>query len=146
MLPFGSTNLPGKWTKTTFNKISYQQNFRNLDSISSAVAINQASNYPFYKPKMTSNQIVKEMYEWDSQYWGQQVGAKTPILKLDTINHFIIWQISADKNKVDNYYLFGSENGIIFTVFINTKKWDLTQKINFLQTVYSNKKVGTCCN
>lgn len=147
VIPFGSTNLPGKWNKTTFNKISYQQMFKNIDSISSAVSINQASNYPIYKAKMTSNQIVKELYEWDAKYWTEQIGANTSILKQDTINHFIIWQISADhKFKVDNYYLFGCENGIIFTVFINTEKWDPTQKITFLETVYKNKKLGTCCN
>ena len=146
VLPLGSTILPGKWTKTTFNEVSYQQNFKNIDSISSAVAISQASNYPFYKPKMTTNQIVTEMYEWDAKYWAQQAGAKTPMLKQDTINHFIIWQISSEKYGIDNYYLFGCENGIIFTVFINTKKWDLTKKMNFLETVYRDKKVGNCCN
>lgn len=146
VLPFGVVILPGKWNKTTFNNVSYQQNFKNVDSVSSAVCINQASNYPFYKPNMTSNQIVKEMYEWDAQYWAQRIGAKTPVLKSDTTNHFIIWQIKEEKYKVDNYYLFGCEKGIVFTVFINSQKWDSTEINSFLETVYRSKTVGSCCN
>ncbi|MCC6369892.1 MAG: hypothetical protein IT236_02680 [Bacteroidia bacterium] len=147
VLPFGAAVMPGKWTKTTFNKVSYQQHFKNADTISVSVAINQASNYPFYKPNMSSNEVVKAMYYWDAEYWAKQIGASTPLLKQDTLNHFLIWQILSDKNgyDVNNYYLFGCENGIVFTVFIATEKWNLTQKISFLQTVYSNKKVGNCC-
>jgi hypothetical protein len=147
-LPYGSISIHGgKWTKVSYNEISGQHNFKNADSIFCAVLINRASSYPFYKPKMTSNEIVKAMYEWDSKYWTEQTGAKTPLLKQDTTNHSLIWQISLDnKYKVDNYYLIGSENGLIFTIMVDTKKWDLTQKIIFLETVYKNKKVGTCCN
>jgi len=146
-IPFGSISIPGKWTKVSYNQVSGQHNFKNADSIFSAVAINRASLYPFYKPKMTSNEIVKDMYEWDSNYWVTQTNGNRKTLKQDTTNHFIIWKFSADNNyKVDNYYLFGSENGVVFTVFIDTDKWDLTQKINFLQMVYKNKTVGTCCN
>jgi len=144
--PFGSLSIPGKWTKVSYNQVSGQHNFKNADSVSTAVAINQASSYPFYKPNMTSNEAVTEMYEWDAKYWTYQISAKTTILKQDTTNHFVIWQISADnKYKIDNYYLFGSENGLVFTIMIDTKKWDLNQKINFLQIVYKNKTVGNCC-
>jgi hypothetical protein len=144
-LPYGSISIPdGKWTKVSYNEISGQYNFKNVDSVFCAVLINTASGYPFYKPKMTSNEIVKAMYEWDSKYWAEQTGAKTSLLKQDTTSHSLIWQISIDKYKADNYYLIGSENGIIFTIMVDTKKWDLAQKTIFLETVYKNKKVGTC--
>ncbi|HEY4799890.1 MAG TPA: hypothetical protein VII99_12495, partial [Bacteroidia bacterium] len=146
--PFGSISIPGKWTEVSYNKVSGQHNFKNTDSILTAVAINRASSYSFYKPNMTANNIVKEFYEWDSKYLADNINGNRTIIKQDTVNHFIVWQITADneKYKIDNHYLFGSENGIIFTVFISTKKWSNEQKTDFVQTVYKNKTVGTCCN
>jgi len=146
-LPFGSISIPGKWTKVSYNQVSRQHNFKNADSVLTAVAINQSSSYPFYKLNMTSNEVVKEFYEWDSKYLAENINGKRTIIKQDTVNQFIVWQITADneKYKVDNHYLFGSENGIIFTVFISTKKWTNEQKVEYLQTVYKNKTVGNCC-
>lgn len=145
--PFGSLSIPGKWTKISYNQISRQHNFKNADSVLTAVAINQTSSYPFYKPNMTSNEAVKEFYEWDSKYLADNINGNRTIIKQDTVNHYIVWQITADneKYKVDNHYLFGCENGIIFTVFIGTDKWTNEQKVEYLQTVYKNKTVGTCC-
>jgi len=146
-LPFGSIGIPGKWTKVSYNQVSGQHNYMNADSVFTAVAINRASSYSFYKPNMTSNQTVKEFYEWDSKYLADNMNGTRTIIKQDTVNHFIVWQIKADneKYKVDNHYLFGSENGIIFSVFVSTKKWTNEQKTEHLQTVYKNKTVGNCC-
>ncbi len=146
-LPFGSLSIPGKWTKFSYNQVSGQHNFKNLDSVMTAVAINRASSYSFYKPKMTSNDVVMAFYEWDSKYLADNIGGNRTIIKQDTVNHFIIWQITADneKYKINNHYLFGSENGIIFTVFVTTKKWTDEKKVEHLETVYKNKTVGTCC-
>lgn len=145
--PFGSLSIPGKWTKISYNQVSRQHNFKNADSVLTAVAINQTSSYPFCKPNMTSNEVVKEFYEWDSKYLADNLNGKRTIIKQDSVNHFIVWQITADneKYKVDNHYLFGCENGIIFTVFVATDKWTNEQKVEHLQTVYKNKTVGTCC-
>ncbi len=146
-LPFGSIGIPGKWTKVSYNQVSGQHNFTNADSIFTAVAINRASSYPFYKRNMNSNETVKEFYEWDSQYLVGQINGERTIVKQDTTNHFIVWHIKAEnKYNIDNHYLFGCENGIIFTVFIDTKKWSEQQKVNFLETVYKTKTVGNCCN
>lgn len=146
--PFGSLSMPGKWKKVSYNPTSHQHNFRNIDSIFVAVAINQASSYPFYKYQMSSNKTVKEMYDWDSKYLTEQVHGIRTVLKQDTTNHFILWQLTCDtlNRHVDTYYLFGCENKLIFSVMLHTKKWNENQKINFLQTVYKNKIVGTCCN
>jgi hypothetical protein len=145
--PLGSLSIPGKWTKISYNQVSMQHNFENADSVLTALAINQSTAYPFYKTNMTSNEVVKEFYEWDSKYLAENIQGTRTIIKQDTINHFILWQIKADneKYKVDNHYLFGSENGIIFTVFISTNKWTNEQKIEYLQTVYKNKTVRDCC-
>ncbi|MFI5150665.1 MAG: hypothetical protein ACHQRM_13085 [Bacteroidia bacterium] len=146
--PLGSVQIPGKWVKTSFNKVSSQQNFRNADSVLTAVAINKSTAYPFYKPNMNSNTIVKEMYEWDSKYLADHTNGNRTLIEQDTLNHFIVWQITGMLNDfgVDNHYLFGSENGIVYTVFISTKKWTNEQKIDFVKTVYKNKTVGACCN
>lgn len=145
-LPLGTMSLPGKWIKVRYNDVSGQNGFTNADTVSAALAINEASSYPFYKRTMTSNQFVMAMYEWDSKYHATRTQAQTPMLKLDTTNHFLIWQISANNQyKIDNYYLFGCENGIVFSVFVDTKKWDPEKKMNFLETVYKTKTVGNCC-
>lgn len=146
--PFGSLSMQGKWKKVSYNPISHQHNFRNIDSIFVAVAINQASSYPFYKYNMSSNKTVKEMYDWDSKYLAEQIHGSRTVLKQDTINHFILWQLTCDtlKRHVDTYYLFGCENKLIFSVMVDTEKWDRNQKINFMQSVYKNKTVGNCCN
>ena len=147
VFPFGSLSLPGKWTKTAYNKISGQQNFKNKDSLGTALLINRNSGYSFYTKEMSPNKFVKAMYQWDSDYFSSQFKGNCKILKQDTINHYIIWQITADneKNKFDNVYLFGSENGIVFTVRAPIENVTLSQKIEFVQTVYENKTVGTCC-
>lgn len=145
--PFGSISLPGKWAKTFYNEISGQQNFINADSITVAVAINQASAYPFYTLGMSSNEIVDAMYVWDADYFKEQTGANTPLIKHDTVDHFIIWQIKADNRyKIDNHYLFGCEKNTIFSVFISTTKWSPAQKIEFLETAYQRKTIGTVCD
>jgi hypothetical protein len=146
--PYGSLSLPGQWTKTSLNQVSGQQNFESKDSLSTALLINQASSYPFYVKGMTSNEFVKAFYEWDSKYFIDNIKANCSIIKQDTVNHFIIWQIIAhnDKYNVENQYLFGCENGLVFTIFAPTRKLTFEQKIDFMETVYKNKTVGTCCN
>jgi hypothetical protein len=146
-LPFGSISMPGKWTKVSYNAVSKQHNFKNADSILTAVAINRASSYPFYKAGMSSNELVKALYEWDSQYLAEKTRGSRSIVLQDTVEQYIIWQIIGkyDKFDIDNHYLFGSENGIIFTVFIGTAKWTNEQKIDYLRSVYKSKTVGTCC-
>jgi len=146
--PYGSLSLPGQWTKTVFNQNSGQQNFKNKDSLSTALLINRASGYPFYTKAMTSNQFVKAMYEWDANYLTVQINGFSKIIKQDTVNHFIVWQITADNDKyhIDNINLFGCENGLVFTVMAPSKKLTFEQKVDFIQTVFKNKTVGTCCN
>ena len=147
--PYGSLSLPGQWKKTDFNQNSGQQNFKNKDSLSTALLINRASGYPFYTKAMTSNLFVKAMYEWDANYLTARINGSSKIIKQDTVNHFIVWQITADNDKyqIDNLNLFGCENGIVFTVLAPTaKKLTNEQKINFVRTIYENKTVGTWCN
>lgn len=146
--PYGSLSLSGQWTKTSLNQTSGQQNFISKDSLSTALLINEVSNYPFYLKGMTSNEFVKAFYKWDSKYFTDNMQANCTIIKQDTLNHFIIWQFIAHNNRynVENQYLFGCENGIVFTILAPTRKMTFEQKIDFLETIYKNKSVGKCCN
>jgi hypothetical protein len=78
--PFGSMSMPGKWTNDSYNKVSGQHHFRNADSVSVALAINQSSGYPFYKKGMTSNTLVEEMYEWDSRFLSERLLGKRALI------------------------------------------------------------------
>lgn len=145
--PYGSLNLPGQWTKSFLNQSSGQQNFKSNDSLSTALLINETSSYPFYTKGMTSNEFVKAMYEWDSKYYIDKFQANCPIIKQDTVNYFIVWQIIAhnEKYNIENQYLFGCENGIVFSVLAPTRKLTFEQKIDFVEAVYKNRSVGKCC-
>jgi hypothetical protein len=146
--PLGSLTMPGKWIKISYNKISGQYNFKNIDSVSSALAINKASVYPFYKRKMTANTFIKEMYEWDSQYMVARIKGIRSIIEHDTTTHFIIWRITDTKeiHNIDTYYLFGCENNILYSVMLDTDKWSQGEKVAFMKKIYSNKKIGKCCD
>jgi hypothetical protein len=146
-IPFGNISIPGKWTKISYNRVSRQHNFMNADSILTAVSINKASSYTFYKPNLTSNEIVKEYYEWDSKFLADTIKGNRTVIKQDTVNHYILWQLTADneKHRLNNHFLFGCENGILFTVYISTEKWTNQQKVAFLETVYKTKTAGSCC-
>jgi|GEM_PF-429609 len=143
-LPFGSISMPGEWTKSSYNQNSRQQFFKNEDDVSTAIAINKASSYSFYNSNMNSNQIVKEFYEWDSKYLADNIQGSRSIIKIDNDNHFIIWKLVAnnEQHNLNNYYLFGSENGIIFNLYVATDDWTEEQKIEYLVRAYNNRKVG----
>ena len=142
--PFGSVSLPGKWTRTTYNAVSGQYNFTNTDSVSVAVALNRAAQYPFYKKEMTADQFVQAMYEWDSDYLTQKINGKDTVITRDTVNHFITWRITNGEG-INNHNLFGYENGVVFTVMVATEKWPDEKKVKFAETVYLNRIKGTCC-
>jgi len=136
--------MPGEWTKSSYNQNSRQQFFKNEDDVSTAIAINKASSYSFYNSNMNSNQIVKEFYEWDSKYLADNIQGSRSIIKIDNDNHFIIWKLVAnnEQHNLNNYYLFGSENGIIFNLYVATDDWTEEQKIEYLVRAYNNRKVG----
>src|SRR6218665_2922682 len=68
--PFGSTSIPGKWTKTKYAEISHQQFFTNNDSVTIAIAFNPVNKYEFNtKSPKKGFEFVTAFYEWDSKYF-----------------------------------------------------------------------------
>lgn len=147
VLPFGSVAFPGKWRKAYYYHISRQQNFIQGDSLKTAISINMASRYPFYKQEFSENRMAREMYEWDSQYLVERAGGERVIVKDDTVNHFIVWKLTAgsDRPRGAPIYLFGSQRGIIYNLSIVTDRWDEDRKLRFLEDMYRSRTPGTCC-
>lgn len=147
VLPFGSVDFPGKWRKTSYYDVSRQQSFVLGDSMKSAISINRASRYPFYKKDFSEQRIAREMYEWDSQYLVERAGGERIIVKDDTVNHFIIWTLASAGSQPEKFpmYLFGSERGIIYNLNIATDRWTVEAKARFLEEMYRSRKTGNCC-
>lgn len=71
-VPNGNVEIPGKWTRTTYNQVSRQQFFVNSDSASIAIAKNSKGKYPFYVETKSDFELVTDFYKWDSEYWAEQ--------------------------------------------------------------------------
>jgi hypothetical protein len=139
--PLGSVKIPGKWTKTSYNEVSRQHFFKNVDSVFVAIAINLNTHYPFFVKGMTDSASVIAFYEWDSKFLADQIKGTRTILKYDSINQSIIWHLT-DKKEIDSYYLYGCDKGKIFGLFISTNKWNEAEKTNLLETIYKNRIAG----
>ena len=64
VLPYGSVDIPGKWTKGGYNSSSKQQFFMNNDSISIAVGLGAVDKYEFnYNGKLNGLAFLNAFYE-----------------------------------------------------------------------------------
>jgi hypothetical protein len=138
VLPYGSVSLPGQWKKERYNSVSHQQWFINDDSITTAIAFTHCNGYEFSKKGLNDFAFVKAYYEWDSKYLAERLKCNRTILVADSINKYIIWQLSSDR--LNNYFLFACNNCNVHNYNISTKKWSQEQKIKFLQDLYLTKK------
>jgi hypothetical protein len=143
VLPFGSLPLPGKWTKTTYIQSSGQQNFENKDRSNIALLINRNSDYPFYKKGMSANTFVKDMYRRDSDYFVLQYNARCSIIKQDTSEHYIIWQIIAqnEKHKFDIIYL-AAKMILFLRLERRQKAYPFCKKLNLCNPFTETKTLG----
>lgn len=136
ILPYGEVKIQGKWTKTSYNSSSRQHYFKNIDSVTFAVAINPWEKYEFYKQGMTPNQFVKAYYDWDSNYWQQQTKGQLRILKENTDNSYIIWNLKKEPN-IHSYFLFGLKDKKVFNLYVSTNKWDEEKITELLEKTYN---------
>ena len=135
LFPYGNINIPGKWTKTSYNETSKQHYFRNDDdSTSIAVTMNPMNKYPFHSDSLTYEAWVTEFYKWESEYYRNQ-GYTTEILKSDNFAKFLIWKITGEN--VNTVFLFGCKGGyaINYAVFTNLSD---NQRISFLTQLYEH--------
>lgn len=139
VFPYGSVSLPGEWTKGIYGKSSRQQWFSNKDSVFLAIAFGPCNKYEFYKPELKDFNFVKAYYNWESDFYKNQLKTESKIILADSTNNFIIWQLFDNKN-VDMYFLFGYNKCSIHNYCLTTEKWKEQEKIKFLQDLYLNKK------
>jgi hypothetical protein len=133
--PYGSVVIPGKWKEDTYVSSSKQQYLINDDSIKLSVAINPWNKYEFYKPELTEKSYVNEYYEWDSKYISEKLNCERQILLRDTINNSIVWRVYNETN-IDNYFLFGLKNKIVYALGIGSGKMSGDQKISLLKATF----------
>lgn len=134
LIPYGNVEIPGKWKRTTLNKVSRQQFFVNNDSTTLAVAKGPIEKYPFYDEKREGFDVVNDFYVWDSEYWVEQ-GYSASIIEENKTENYIVWQIQGDG--VDNIFLFGLKKNLIINYMISSK-WSKQDKVDFLIDLYKD--------
>lgn len=144
VMPYGSVSLFGKWEKKNYNEISRQQFFKNQDSVIIAIAFERYDKYEFNTNGSQSGfNFVKAYYEWDSNYFVDSHGFKRQIIESDSSNHFMIYRIYGQKEKVEfnTYFLIGEKNGNVSNFSISkTEKWSEIEKILFLKNIFLTEK------
>lgn len=136
IFPHGEIKIPGKWKKTSYNSSSRQHFFKSTDSVTFAVSLNPWDKYEFNKKGMTPNEFVKSIYEWESNYWQQQIQGQLNLIKENPERNYIIWSLTKEPN-VNSYFLFGLKENTAFNLYISSDKWDESKKIELLEKTYS---------
>ncbi len=140
VLPFGSTSIPGKWTKQEYNRTSKQQFFKNAENVSIAIAFAPIDRFEFNTKKAkTGYEFVKAYYDWEAEYFTQTHKMKTEIIEANENSNYIIWRVfdDSDNQRFDTYFLFGERNGNAnnFSIGI-TDKWPIEKKIETLKRMF----------
>lgn len=140
VIPYGSTKIPGEWTKTNYNQISRQQFFTNKDSIILAIAFGTINKYEFNTDgNLKGFTFIKAFYEWDSKYFVETHGLKRQIIEEDSLYNYMIYKIfdEKEKNGFNTIFLIGEKNGRFSNFSINsTEKWTEEEKLRFLKMLY----------
>lgn len=140
VLPFGSTSIPGKWTKTKYNEVSHQQFFKNKDSVSIAIAFTPVNKYEFNtKNPKKGFEFVNAFYEWDSEYFVTKHKLQREKIESNELQKYIIWRLlgKLDNANYDTYFLFGEKNGYANNFSVSTtNKWSSEEKVKFLKEMY----------
>ena len=131
LVPYGTIEMPGEWTKTTYNEISRQHFFVDSDSTTIAVTKNPQNKYPFYSDKMTNAEFTREFFAWEKQHYedkGFEIEEKT----ID--NNFIIWTV-VGKN-TNTTFLYGAKNKFAYNFAIFTDNWSKNKQFEFLHLLF----------
>lgn len=101
LLPYGNINIPGEWTKTSYNGVSKQHFFVDKDSTSIAIAKNPQEKYPFFSEGLTEKAFSRKFFEWEKQYYetkGFEIKEKI------SGDEYIIW--TATGNNANSVFLY----------------------------------------
>ena len=138
ILPYGGVDVPGKWIKTSENKISHQHFFLGPDSTTFAVALNQWDKYEFYSNEITPDNFLQKFYEWESDYFKKQTNGQARIVKEDKAKHFIIWNLTRPPG-LNEYFLFGLKGKVAYNLYLGSDHWDETKQIELLEKIYTQQ-------
>lgn len=146
VLPFGSTSLPGKWTKTKYNENSNQQFFKNEENVFIAIEFTPINRYEFNTDRSKKGyDFTKAYYDWKSKYFENQHELTREIIEADEQQNYIIWHVFGEISSInfDTYFLFGEKNGNANNFSITkTDKWNKEQKIKVLKEMYLQNQTG----
>lgn len=145
VFPYGEVLIPGKWTKSNYNRVSRQQFFINEDStITIAVVLGRTEKYEFNKNNdFKGYSFVNKFYKWDTEYFISNFNFKRELLEEDKKNNLIIYRIygKVKQDNVNTYFLISNNNGYVKNLSISiTDKWNKEEKITFLKKMYFNKR------
>jgi len=131
LIPYGDIKIPGKWTKTSFNESSKQHFFSNSDSISIAVALNPMKKYSFYQPDVSAEEFLTAFFNWEKDFYEQNGIAVT---KINREPNYVIFSVK--KENINTILLFGAKEDMALNYAISSTKWDDSQRIKFLKTLF----------
>jgi hypothetical protein len=142
--PYGTAAIPGKWTKTHYNNVSFQQFFVNSENVEIALAFGTTNGYEFNaNGKRKGFDFVKGFYEWDTDYFVKKYGLNRTLIESDSAAHYMVYRLNgkAGSTVMDTYFLIGERNGYSsnFSVSI-TDKWTAQAKVDFLKGLFMDNK------
>jgi hypothetical protein len=140
VLPYGTTYIPGKWSKTKYNEISRQQFFINDEGITIAIAFNPINEYEFNVDNSKKGfEFIEAFFAWESEYFANTHKFNIEKIEEDKSRKFIIWRAFKTQNdgSFDTYFLLGEKNGVAnnFSISI-TLKLSRVEKIELLKKMY----------
>lgn len=144
VFPYGSVSIPNKWDKTSYNSVSRQQFFKNDEGVTIAISFGLCNKYEFNRDNANKGfRFVRAFYEWDSDCFVSTYGLKQELIEENEEKNYLIWRVYGDYNNShwDTYFLFGEKGGVAHNYSVmDTNKWTVEQKIEFLNGIYENRK------
>jgi len=134
VIPLGQVSIPGKWEKTSFDRVSRQQFFSNDESIDIAVSFAPCDHFEFNQGgALKGYEFLDAYYKWDSEYFVSN-GLECKILETDKAKKYLLYRIFG--KGADTYLLISEKNGNVSNFSINaTDKWTEQQKVEFLKSL-----------
>jgi hypothetical protein len=133
LIPYGTIEIPGEWTKTKYNEISRQHFFMNKDSVLIAVTKNPKAKYPFYTDSISDKEFAVDFYEWEKDHYEQQ---DYNISEKSIGNNFVIWD--ATGKGANTVFLYGAKNQYAYNFAVFTEHWTEDKRIEFLINLFGS--------
>lgn len=140
IFPYGEVKIPGKWTKTGENAVSGQYFFLGQDSARIAIALQPWDKYEFShnNPEITSDNFVRNFYEWDANYLKEQTNGQLRILTENKEKNYLVWSLNSERGGSD-YFLFGLKRNTAYNLNVKTDRWDEEKKVIFLERLFMSE-------